>query len=166
MTRSNVSRIIFAVFCGLATQFYGGSANAQDVVLYQGTQWSLGSGACTGNGYCVYLWNGGIYQGTLQLFDPWGNRLWMSPGNCAFLCNENLNFQSDGNVVVYDFPGGAYGDVNWATNTYAGGPGTSTGYPGGVMVLDESGNFQLFDIYWNWIGCFYCSGYSTYGAQN
>jgi hypothetical protein len=162
MIRSNVIRIIFAVFCGLAAQFHGSSANAQNVVLYQGTQWGLGSGSCTLNGYCTYFWGNAVNQGTLQLFDPWGNRLWMSPGNCGFFCDELLLFQSDGNLVVYDQIGSL---VNWATNTYAGGPGTFNGNPGGVIVLDESGNFQMYDIYSNWIGCLYCSGYSSFGAQ-
>jgi hypothetical protein len=162
MIRSNVIRIIFAVFCGLAAQFHGSSANAQDVQLYQGTQWGLGSGSCTGDGYCTYLWGNGWNQGTLQLFDPYGNLLWMSPGGCGPFCGEYLTFQYDGNLVVYDNIGSL---VNWATNTYAGGPGTATGNPGGEIVLDESGNFYMLDVYGNYIGCFYCSGYSTWGEQ-
>ena len=116
MTRSNIIRIIFAAFCGLAAQFHGSSANAQNVELFQGTVWNLGDTACTQNHYCLSLWGGygNVYQGTLQLFDPNGNRLWMSPGDCGFWCEEILIFQKDGNLVVYDQ---LFGLVNWATNT-------------------------------------------------
>jgi hypothetical protein len=185
MIRSNVIRIIFFVFCCFAAQFHGSSANAQywnvvpgtgtelqypgNVVIYQDASLNEGYGACTGNGYCFWMWgewgsncdfgcNGGF--DTIQLFDPYGNLLWTSP---AWLQTSDQNgywaFQTDGNFVVYD----SSGNPNFATNTYSG--NTATGFPGGAVVLDESAEFYIVDVNWNFLGCLWCNGYTTWGAE-
>jgi hypothetical protein len=171
MIRSKFIPVILAAFCGLAAQFQASRANAQTVIyqspwsldLFQGVVLNEGEGACSGSGYCLWMWGPWGLQGNLQFFDPNGNLIWQSPIWENDSPNAWASFQSDGNLVVYTPASiGSNALVNFATNTYAG--NTATGWPGGVIVIQEFGYLEIYDVNWNFLGCLYCNGEADWGT--
>jgi hypothetical protein len=152
MIRPKIIPVIIAAFFG-AFQFQGSEAHAQYIsaVATPPAQLYPGSGWCATSPdglFCLWM----QYDGTATFEAPDGSLLWQTPAPSFpnFDGNGYLSFQTDGNLVVYD-----YQDENpnripvWWSGTTWGGSGTSNGNPGAYLVVQWYGVIQILDANMN-----------------